>query len=65
VKRRLSDRLLLLDFVSGVGSQGATLIIYLTHAIGPEEKMAVKKIIDVEAAGKSVEFVTTGEFKAR
>jgi hypothetical protein len=65
VKKRLSDRLLPLDFVSGVGSRGAGLTIYLARALGPEEQQKVREILDREAPGKPVEFVTTGEFKAR
>jgi hypothetical protein len=64
VKKRLSDQLLPLDFVSGVGSTGSGLTIYLTRALGPAEERKVKKIVDKEASGKSVDFVETGEFKA-
>jgi hypothetical protein len=64
VKKRLSDRLLPLDFVSGVGSRGATLTIYLARALAPDEQHKVRKILAVEAPATPVEFVTTGEFKA-
>jgi hypothetical protein len=64
VQKRLSDKLLTLDFVSGIGSPGGGLTIYLTRALKPEEQQEVKKLLDAEAPGKPVEFVTTGKFKA-
>jgi hypothetical protein len=63
-KKRVSDHLLPLDFISGVGTQGSGLTVYLTRALAPAEEQKVKKILDTEASGKPVEFVKTGEFKA-
>jgi hypothetical protein len=63
-KKRVSDRLLPLDYISGVGTQGPGLTVYLTRALEPVEQQKVKKILDAEASGKPVEFITTGEFKA-
>ncbi|HEV7602817.1 MAG TPA: hypothetical protein VGO49_21500 [Bradyrhizobium sp.] len=63
-KKRVSDRLLPLDFISGVGIQGSGLTVYLTRAIAPDEEQKVKKILDSEASGKPVEFIKTGKFKA-
>ena len=63
VKKRVSDRLLPLDYVSGVGGQGAGLTVYLARALEPEEKQQVGKILAAEAPGKPVEFVTSGKFE--
>jgi hypothetical protein len=63
-KRRLSERLLPLDFISGVGIQGASLTVYLARALDAAEEQKVKKILDVEASGNPVEFVKTGKFSA-
>jgi hypothetical protein len=65
VKKRVSDRLLPLDYVSGVGGQGSGLTVYLARALEPEEKQHVGKILAVEAPGKPVEFVTSGKFEKR
>jgi hypothetical protein len=64
-KKRLSDRLLPLDYVSGVGSPNGVLTIYLAHSLAPNELQMLKKILATEAPEKPVEFVTTGYFKAR
>lgn len=63
-KKRVSDHLLPLDFISGVGTSGAGLRVYLARSLAPAEEQKVKKILDSEASGKPVEFVKTGEFKA-
>jgi hypothetical protein len=62
-KKRVSDRLLPLDFISGVGSQGAGLTVYLARALAPEEQQHVGKVLAAEAPGKPVEYVTSGTFK--
>jgi hypothetical protein len=64
-KQRVTDRLLPLDFISGVGSRQGNLTIYLARTLHPDERQKVGKILDAEAPGKPVEFVTSGEFKAR
>jgi hypothetical protein len=64
-KKRLSDRLLPLDFISGVGSQGTSLTVYCARALAPEEERKVRKIAAVEAPATPVAFVTSGEFKAQ
>jgi hypothetical protein len=63
-KKRVSDSLLPLDFISGVGIQGSGLTVYLARALAPAEERRVKKILNTEASGKPVEFIETGEFKA-
>jgi hypothetical protein len=64
-KKRLSDRLLPLPFVSGVGSPNGVLTIYLAHSLAPNELQNLKSILAAEAPEKTVEFVTTGDFSAR
>lgn len=63
-KKRVSDHLLPLDFISGVGTSGSGLRVYLARSLAPAEEQKVNKIFDSEASGKPVEFVKTGEFKA-
>jgi hypothetical protein len=65
VKKRVSDRLMPLDYISGVGTGGSGLKVYLSRALAPDEEHHVKSICDAEAAGKTVEFVKSGEFKAQ
>ena len=65
IKRRLSDRLLPLDFVSGVGGESSKLKIYLARELQPAEHQKVQKILDAEAPGTNVEFVASGPFKAQ
>ena len=64
-KQRLSAELLPLDFVSGVGTAGSKLTVYLARALEPEEHRKVSKIIDSTAPGLPVEFVTSGTFKKK
>jgi len=65
VKKRVTDRLMPLDYVSGVGGGDNSLKIYLVRNLEPAEHQKVRGILDTEAPGKAVEFVTTGEFKAQ
>ena len=64
-KKRVTDKALPLDFVSGVGSRNDALTIYLTRALQPHELQTLKKITADEAPGQPVEYVTAGEFKPR
>lgn len=64
-KKRVSEKLMPLDYVSGVGAGGAGLKVYLSRALKPDEEHHVKSVLDAEAGGKPVEIVKSGEFKAR
>lgn len=63
IKRRLSPKLMPLECVSGVGIAGAKLEVYLVREAAADELKKIKDLIDTEAPGTEVEFVTTGEFR--
>jgi len=63
IKRRLSPKLLPLECVSGVGVTGAKLAVYLAREAAEDELKRIRSLIDAEAPGTEVEFVTTGEFR--
>ena len=62
-KQRLSAKLMPLDFVSGVGTAGSKLAVYLVRPLEPEESKKIKDIVDSTAPGQPFELVTTGAFK--
>ena len=62
-KQRLSAKLMPLDFISGVGTAGSKLAVYLVRPLEPEESKKVREIVDATAPGQPFEFVTTGVFK--
>lgn len=64
-KKRVSQRLMPLDYVSGVGTSGSGLTVYLARPLAPDEERHVRDVLETEAADKSVDFVKSGEFKAR
>ena len=64
-KKRVSARLMPLDYISGVGTSGSGLTVYLARPLAPDEERHVKSVIETEAADKPVDFVKSGEFKAR
>ncbi len=64
-KQRLSAKLMPLDFVSGVGTAGSKLAVYLVRPLEPEESKKIREIVDATAPGQSFEFVTTGVFKKK
>lgn len=64
VKRRLSPKLMPLEGVSGVGIAGGKLAIYLVSGKVEKELRKIKELIETEAPGTPVEFVTTGSFRA-
>ncbi len=63
IKRRLSPKLMPLEGVSGVGVSGGKLAVYLVREAAEEELKKIRALIDSEAPGTEVEFVTTGEFR--
>ncbi len=63
IKRRLSPKLMPLEGVSGVGVSGGKLAVYLVRDAAEEELKKIRALIDSEAPGTEVEFVTTGEFR--
>jgi hypothetical protein len=63
MKQRLSAKLMPLDFISGVGTAGSKLAVYLVRPLEPEESKKVREIVDATAPGQPFEFVTTGIFK--
>jgi hypothetical protein len=63
IKRRLSPKLMPLESVSGVGVSGGKLAVYLVREAAEEELIKIRELIDTEAPGTQVEFVTTGEFR--
>lgn len=63
IKRRLSPMLMPLESVSGVGVSGGKLAVYLVREAAEEELKKIRALIDTEAPGTQVEFVTTGEFR--
>jgi len=54
-----------LDFVSGVGTAGSKLAVYLARPLEPEESKKIREIVDAIAPGHSFELVTTGLFKKK
>jgi len=62
-KQRLSAKLMPLDFISGVGTAGSKLAVYLVRPLEPEESKKVSEIVDATAPGQPFEFVTTGVIK--
>jgi hypothetical protein len=64
-KKRVTDRLMTRDFVSGVGAPGTGFTVYLTRRLSPEEQKEVEAEVSAAAPGKPVEYVVTGAFKAR
>jgi hypothetical protein len=63
IKRRLSPKLMPLESVSGVGVSGGKLAVYLVREAAEEELKKIRALIDTEAPGTQVQFVTTGEFR--
>jgi len=63
VKRRLSPKLMPLESVSGVGIAGGKLAIYLVREAAEKELKKIRELVDNEAPGTQLEFVTTGEFR--
>ena len=63
IKRRLSPKLMPLESVSGVGVAGGKLAVYIVGEAAEEELKKIRELIDTEAPGTPVEFVTTGEFR--
>jgi len=61
----VTERLLPLDFVSGIGPPGAGFTIYLKRQLSADEKQQVESAVSAAAPGKPVRFVVTGEFRAR
>ena len=49
--------------MSGVGVTGAKLAVYLAREAAEDELKRIRSLIDAEAPGTEVEFVTTGEFR--
>jgi len=65
IKRRLSPKLMPLKCVSGVGVSGTKLVVYLVGEAAEDEMKKIRDLIDSEAPETGVEFVVTGEFRAR
>ena len=63
IKRRLSPKLMPLEGVSGIGVSGGKLAVYLVREAAEEELKKIRELIDTEAPGTPVEFVSTGEFR--
>ena len=63
IKRRLSPKLMPLECVSGIGVAGAKLAVYLGREAAEDELKTIRNLIDAEAPGTELEFVTTGEFR--
>lgn len=62
VKRRISDALLDIDGVSGVGLRGNRVVVYLeSDAAGTRKR--VEKVTTRLAAGVTVEYEVTGGFR--
>lgn len=64
-KQKLSAELMRLDVVSGVGTAGSKLAVYLARPLDPEESKKIRKILETTAPGQPVEFITTGAFRKR
>ncbi len=52
-----------LEGVSGIGVSGGKLAVCLVREAAAEELRRIRELIDTEAPGTQVEFVTTGEFR--
>jgi hypothetical protein len=62
IKRRLSPKLMPFEFVSGIGVAGGKLAVYLLREAPEKELKQISDLVNREAPGTKVEFVTTGEF---
>jgi hypothetical protein len=63
LKRRLSPKLMPLECVSGVGVSGGKLAVYLAREAAETDLSKIREVVEGEAPGTEVTFVTTGTFR--
>jgi len=63
IKRRLSPKLMPLEVVSGIGVSGGKLAVYLAGEAAEADLKKIRNLIESEAPGTEVTFVTTGSFR--
>lgn len=64
LKKALSPRLRDIPGVSGVGTAGGKLTVYLTEDLPGVKHQVLEMIEDTEASESDVQFVVSGEFNA-
>jgi hypothetical protein len=62
LKRRVSPALLAIPGVSGVGTAGDALAVYL-ESDSPQVRAACEAVVRAEAPGVELSFVVTGPFR--
>jgi hypothetical protein len=64
-KRRVTDKLMPLDYVSGVGSSGSRLRVMLARPLSAQEDDHVRSVLQREAGGHDFTLEQTGTFSKR
>ncbi len=64
LKSRVAPRLLAIDGVTGVGTPGGVLTVYLEKD-GAAIRREVSAVLEAEGAAPNVSYVVTGAFKAQ
>lgn len=65
MKRRVADKLMPLDYVSGVGSSGSRLRVMLTRPLSAQENDHIRSVLAQEAKGHDFALEQTGTFGKR